>query len=71
MLHRVFQRRVNLFNLLVSIINALTLLVVGMVVPSACCLCGGKTVLKWNQVKFMDVQWIISCLCSSCESSMV
>lgn len=32
MLHRVFQRRVNLFNLLVSIINALTRLVVGMIV---------------------------------------
>lgn len=32
MLHRVFQRRGDLFNLLVSIINALTPLVVGMIV---------------------------------------
>lgn len=38
MLHRVFQGRVNLFNLLVSINNALTLLVVGMIV-SRCVVC--------------------------------
>lgn len=36
-LHGVFQRRMNLFNLLVSIINALTLPVVGMI-ASVCVL---------------------------------
>lgn len=40
MLHRVFQRSVNLFNLLLSIINALTQLVVGMMVP-LCVVCVG------------------------------
>lgn len=38
MLRRVFQRRVNLFNLLLSVINALTGLVVGMIVP-LCVVC--------------------------------
>lgn len=40
MLHRVFQRSVNLFNLLLSVINALTRLVVGMMVP-LCVVCVG------------------------------
>lgn len=42
MLGGVFQRGVNLFNLLLSAINALTGPVVGMIAPSVCCLCGGR-----------------------------
>lgn len=42
-LHGVFQRRVNLFNLLVSVINALTLPVVGRI-ASMC----GLFVWKWS-----------------------
>lgn len=53
MLRRVFQRRVNLFNLLVSIIKALTLLVVGMIVPQG--------------VVFVGELSVTLCLCLVCK----
>lgn len=68
----VFERRANLFNLLVSVVNAPTLPVVGMIVPECVSeqLWARPGALKWT-VLLGYLQCIISCLCSSCESSMV
>lgn len=55
MLGGVFQRGVNLFNLLLSAINALTGLVVGMIAPSVRCLCGGR--VKFSLWQCVRVQW--------------
>lgn len=71
MLRRVFQSRLNLFNLWLFVINAPTLPVVGITVPRRVVHVKAKCNSLPVWVCQSDLQCIISCLCSSCESSMV